>query len=149
MTIKRILVPVDFSPASFRGAEVALDLARQLGARVRLVTVLDVSDLRVAMKSRLHGFISDAGVQKQVRQWVAAQFARIRVPKGVKVTRSVRRGIVEQELRAAIRSDRPQLIVVGSAGMTRRLPIGSKTDYLIRTAGVPVLVVTDGSHDTE
>lgn len=145
MTITRILVPVDFSPASFRGAAVAVDLARQLGARVRMVTVLDVGDLRVAMKSRLHGFTNDAGVRKAVRRWVEEQFARIEIPKGVHATRAVRRGIVEKEISAAIRSYRPQLVVMGSAGMTRRLPIGSKTDYVIRNSSVPVLVVTDRS----
>ena len=142
MTITRILAPIDFSPASLRGAQEAAALARQLGARLRFVTVLDVGDLRVAMKANLRGFSTSEEVRRLVKRWIQDQFRKIELPQGVRATRSIRRGIVEKELVAAIAAYRPQLVVMGSGGMTRRFPIGSKTEYVIRNCRVPVVVVT-------
>jgi nucleotide-binding universal stress UspA family protein len=146
--IKRILVPIDFSDMSRRAAHYAIsELAPQLGADVVLVTVLEVSDLRTAMRAGLHGFDTDEEVRRQVHDWVEAQFAMLESHGPVSVQRDIRRGLPDRELVAAIREHKPDLIVMGAAGMGRRDPIGSKTEHLIRQVDVPVLLIRDRIKD--
>jgi nucleotide-binding universal stress UspA family protein len=140
VSFKRILVPMDFSAHARHAAVVAGDLAKQLGARIRFITVLDVSDLRVALKARLHNFATSAELRAAVEKWVVAQYAAIEVRDGVSYTHVVQRGIAEQQILAAIRSYRPHLVVMGSSGLARRLPVGSKTAEVLRRSSVPVLV---------
>lgn len=141
--IRRLLVPVDFSPESLAAVKFAGELARQTAARIRLVTVLDVGDLRAALKARLYGFGTDAEVHRALAEWIREQYARIVLPPEVHAIRSVRRGEVEEEIVTAIEKYRPQLVVMGSRGLSRRLSIGSKTAAVLRRSPVPVLVVKE------
>lgn len=140
--IRRIVVPVDFSEASQRAARYAVDeLAPSLGAEVVLVTVLDVSDLRVAMKAGLHGFDTDEEVHEQVAKWIDEQFANI----GASAKRDVRRGITEREILEAITEHKADLVVMGAMGITKRFPMGSKADYVLRHSDAPLLLVKEPS----
>jgi nucleotide-binding universal stress UspA family protein len=140
-SIRRILVPVDFSAASLQAAAYAFALARQLGAEVRCTTVVDVSDLRVAMQAGLHDFDTSSALQRQVRKWIGGEFDRLTADAGVEVQRDVRRGIPELEILEAIGRYKPDLIVMGSTGIARRLPLGSRTRAVMRGTLVPVLTV--------
>jgi nucleotide-binding universal stress UspA family protein len=143
--IKRILVALDFSELSRRAAAYAIEqLAPQLGAEVTLASVLEVSDLRVAMRAGLHGFETNEEVRESVRRWVDEQFSDIESHKGnAAVKRDIRRGDPERQLVDAIRELQPDLIVMGAAGMGRRAPIGSKTEFVIREVDVPLLLIHD------
>lgn len=140
MIVRRILVPIDFSPESLAAVKVARDLADQTGARLRFVTVLDVGDLRAALKAHLSGFRTNDEVHDALTKWIDDNYKRID-RRGA--TRSIRRGIAEREIVAAIASYKPQIVVMGSSGLARALPLGSTTEYVIRNGGVPVLVVTE------
>jgi len=142
--IKRIVVPVDFSEASIRGARYAVDeLAPQLDAEVIFVTVLEMSDLRVAMSAGLHGFASDEALHRQVETWIEEQFRRIEsTQSSVKTTRDIRRsGVPEREIVEAIREHHADLVVMGSVGIARRIPFGSKAEYVIRHIDVPLVLL--------
>jgi nucleotide-binding universal stress UspA family protein len=141
--IKRIVVPVDFSDVSCAAAAFAVrELAPQLGADVIFVTVLEASDLRVAMSAGLHGFDNDEELHRQVAEWVEEQFAKVESAEGaVKATRDVRRGLVDRELVEAIREHNADLVVMGSAGITKRVPLGSKAEYVLRHSSVPVTLI--------
>jgi len=139
MTVRRILVPIDFSPESLAAVNVARDLADQTGARLRFVTVLDVSDLRAALKAHLSGFKTNEEVHGALAKWIDDNYKQID-RRGA--TRSIRRGIAEREIVAAIATYKPQIVVMGSRGLARAIPLGSTTEYVIRHGGVPVLVVT-------
>jgi nucleotide-binding universal stress UspA family protein len=141
--IRRIVVPVDFSPVSCKAASYAVtELAPQLDAQVVFVTVLDPSDLRVAMSAGLHGFENDEDVHRQVQEWIETQFAKIESADGARnATRDVRRGIVEREILESIQEHHADLVVMGSVGITRRLPLGSKTEYVMRHCNVPLVLI--------
>lgn len=143
--IKKILVPVDFSPNSIRAARYTIEeLAPQLGADVTFVTVLDVGDLRVAMSAGLHGFENDDDVKRQVREWIEGQFAKIEsAADSVKAKRDVRRGLPEREIMEAVQEHAPDLIVMGMHGIGRRDPIGSKAEHVIRHTHVPLMLIGD------
>lgn len=143
--IRRILVPVDFSEVSCGAARYAVtELAPQLGAEVVFVTVLEASDLRVAMSAGLHGFDTDEEVHRQVAEWVESQFAKVESADGAtKARRDVRRGIVEREILEAIQEHDADMVVMGSIGIARRLPIGSKAEYVLRHSNVPLLLIRE------
>lgn len=141
--IKRIVVPVDFSPNSCAAARYAVEeLAPQLDAEVTFVTVLEVGDLRVAMSAGLHGFENDEDVRRQVDEWIEQQFARIAsVTDAVKAKRDVRRGIPEREILDAIRGHQADLVVMGSHGMGARAPMGTKAEHVLKHGRVPLMLI--------
>lgn len=143
--IRKIVVPVDFSDISRRAAKYAVDeLAPQLGAAVVFVTVLEATDLRVAMSAGLHGFETDEDVRRQVAEWVDQQFALLDAQDGsVKAAREIRRGVVEREIVEAITENNADLVVMGSTGIMRRFPIGSKADHVLRHCSVPLLLLRE------
>lgn len=139
--IKRILIPVDFSEDSREAANWGRKLADQLAAEVLLVTVLDVSDLRVAMDAGLHGFEKQEDVKRMVQEWIDAQYAKI-IPAGAKsIRREIRRGIVEQEIVEAIHVYGADLVVMGKRGLGAREFLGGKTKYLLEHSPVPIVLM--------
>lgn len=139
-SFQRILVPMDFSPHARAAAAVAENLARELDASIRFLTVLDVSDLRVALKEGLSGFTRNAEVRHAVEQWVEEEYASLSVPSDVSYTCSIERGMATRQIFDAIAKYRPHLVVMGTSGLARRLPIGSKTAAVLRRSSVPVVV---------
>jgi nucleotide-binding universal stress UspA family protein len=141
--IERIVVPVDFSDASSRAARYAVEeLAPQLRAEVVFVTVLDPSDLREAMNQGLHGFETDEDLHRQVNDWVEERFQTLESANdSVKARRDVRRGMPEREIVEAIHEHGASLVVMGAAGITKRIPFGSKAEYVLRHVDVPVLLL--------
>ncbi len=146
--IERIVVAVDFSEASCRAARYAVEtLAPQLRAAVVFVTVLDPSDLRVAMSAGLHGFDTDEELRGQVRDWIEEQFKKIEsADDAVKAKRDVRRGLPEREILEAIHEHHADMVVMGATGIGRVLPLGSSSEYVLRHADVPV-VLLGGNED--
>jgi nucleotide-binding universal stress UspA family protein len=142
--IKRIMIPIDFSPDSARAAKWGLELCSQLAGETLLVTVLDVGDLRVAMNAGLHGFDTDEELREQVSAWVENEYSKIAAPGAKNVRRDVRRGVVEQELAEAAQQYEADLIVVGATGIGKSGALGGKTQYLMRRCGIPVVVVHAG-----
>jgi nucleotide-binding universal stress UspA family protein len=143
-SIARILVPIDFSAASLHAASFAFVLGRQLGCEVRCTTVVDVLDLRIAMSAGLHDFETNADLQRQVSKWIDGEFDKLTASAGVEVQREVRRGVPEEEILKSVRRYKPDLIVMGSVGIARRFPLGSRTAAIMRETLVPVLVIRPG-----
>lgn len=141
--IKRIVVPVDFSEISCRAAAYVVEqLAPQLQAEVVFVTVLEASDLRVAMSHGLHGFETDEDVHRMVQEWVESQFQKIEAGVGsVKAMRDVRRGGVEHEIIEAIREHGADMVVMGAHGIGKRDPIGSKAAHVLQGSHVPLTLI--------
>lgn len=135
--IRRVVVAIDFSEAACAAAHYAVTELAPLGAEVVLVTVLEVSDLRVAMNAGLHGFDNDDELKAKVEHWLEEQFAKVPgTPR-----REIRRGIVEREIVEAIGEHHADLVVMGAVGIMRNFPMGSKAEYVLRHTKVPVLLV--------
>jgi nucleotide-binding universal stress UspA family protein len=135
--IRRVVVPIDFSAAACAAAHYATTELAPIGAEIVLVTVLETSDLRIAMNAGLHGFENDDQLHAKVEQWLAEQFAK--VPGTAR--RDVRRGIVERELVEAVQEHHADLVVMGAVGIAKRFPMGSKAEYVLRHVDVPLLLV--------
>jgi len=145
--IKRILIPVDFSEDSCEAASWGRSLADQIGAEVLVVTVLDVSDLRVAMNAGLHGFETQQEVKRMVQEWIDAQYAKIIPANARNIRREIRRGIVEKEIVEAVQEFNADLVVMGKRGLGAREFLGGKTKYLLEHSPVP-LVLMGGKENT-
>ena len=145
MGYKRILVPVDGSPVSSLGLKEALKMARDSGAKVRLLHVVEefsaymapdlagsigpvLDSLRTAGKRRL------AGIERRVR---AAGFD----PSTALVEDFA--GRVADAIIDEAKHWRPDVIVMGTHGRrgVKRMLLGSDAELVIRYSPVPVLLV--------
>jgi universal stress protein A len=139
--IKSILVPIDFSKPSEKALEFAISLARQFGAKLTLLSVIEPfptpdfayyplvmeNDKIVAeTKKRLEQVPLKAGVKREL------------VEKTV-----VRNGVPFKEITAAARTLKVDLIVISTQGYSglAHVFMGSTAERVVRHAECPVLVV--------
>ncbi len=139
-----ILCPVDFSKASQRAFETAVDLAARLGAELRVIHVYQLpasalpegvletpADIEAVLEDRL---------TKQLDVFVKPGAAR-----DVKITTGVCEGIPYVEIKEAADELGADMIVMGTHGRTglAHLLLGSVAERVLRTANVPVLTVRE------
>jgi nucleotide-binding universal stress UspA family protein len=150
VSIKTILVATDFSDHSRRAFEVAISLARQLGARLYLVHVQNESSLRTAIKeSLLTADSTDEELEVLVAELNEKRFSEMLAHvdhSGVEVNHVNRRGDSEPVIADYAKETGAQLLVVGrrGAGLVESLRssvLGSVAESLVRRAPCPVLVV--------
>lgn len=140
---RRILVPVDGSPTSNTALTSALQLARDVGGRVRLLHCVD--ELAYALTG--YEYVGDMPVLlRQEGERILADAAEIAKSAGVEAeTHLVER--MPQRLGETVAEDAAawgaDLVVVGSHGRRglRRLLLGSGAEQIVRLAPTPVLVV--------
>lgn len=142
----RILVPVDGSPTSDLGLETAIRLAKDQGATLHLLHVINERVITqnleggAAEVDRLLDALRGSGRQILARAEAKARKQRIRVKGDLveNIIRSVADVIVAQAKKA-----RADLIVIGTHGRrgVSRLVMGSDAEGVVRTTPVPVLLV--------
>ncbi len=144
---KRILVPVDGSPPSQLGLGHAVGLAKPLGARIRLLNVVDelslVSAADAAAVADLATLI--AGLQ-EAGQRVLDDCARYVAAHGVEyeeVQLQSQGGHVSAVIVRDAEDWRADLICIGTHGRRgiTRLILGSDAERVSREARMPVLLV--------
>ena len=143
---KRILVPVDGSDASTRGLREAITLAKDQGATLRLVHVVD----ELIMSGGLGGaFAYDGNVVEQLR---ASGIRTLESAEGlVQAERLASEAVLLEQVggpaaRLIVQEAKTwgaDLIVIGTHGRRgiRRLVLGSDAEEVVRTSPVPVLLV--------
>src|SRR5687768_5133285 len=144
---KTILVATDFSQLAEVGIDVALVLARRLGAKLHAVHVL-----APVVPLHPHAFAAAelTAIDARRRADAMAKLESIRA-RDVVVTREVRDGIPLRELVAAAEGAKADLLVIASHGYgpLRRTVLGSVAAALIRLSAVPVLIVGEERHDLD
>jgi nucleotide-binding universal stress UspA family protein len=151
MTIKRILVPMDFSLDADAALAYALELARQFSASVYLLHVLEnplaagmwSSDAYTAELSGLSlNLVRDA--EERLRQAIPT-IAGVHYG----LTSEVRVGKPADTIVAFAREQIIDLIVMGTTGRTGvpRILMGSVAERVVRTAPCPVLTMR--AHERE
>jgi nucleotide-binding universal stress UspA family protein len=149
---KRILVPTDGSATSKAGLREAVNLAKEQGAHLRIVHVID--ELPVA-SAQLYGTVMDQFVA-QAREGGKLLAAEARamaeeagVPVDVKLIEALGGRTGEYVVQAA--TEWPaDLIVCGTHGRRglRRIVMGSDAEYIVRRSPVPILLVRAVEADT-
>lgn len=141
----RIVVPVDGSAASTQGLDEAIELARHLQARLRLVHVVEpwVMVTPETVTGTVHQV---AETIRSVGSDLLEQHANRVIRAGVDVDADLVESLGQSAGECIINKAREvnaELIVCGTHGRrgVRRLLMGSDAEYIVRRAPVPVLLV--------
>jgi nucleotide-binding universal stress UspA family protein len=144
---KRMLVPVDGSPASMLGLQHAVGLAKPLGARIRLLNVVDELALVPAVDAyALVDFTAMIAALKEGGQKVLDEAAAVAARNGVeaeKVQLESLGGHVSSVIVEDAKQWRADVICMGTHGRRglNRLLLGSDAERVLREAVQPVLLV--------
>lgn len=157
-SVRRILVPVDFSEYSMNACIYALNLAEKLDTDLKifhvyyapiidLVPITDAYSIQVDMDINLREM--EARARKNLVAFVeeVRQMAIQRGLDNVKIGYSLREGIVEDEIAHMAKSYNPGLIVMGSKGKGEKQSdiIGSVVYKVLDKTKVPVLAIPENS----
>jgi nucleotide-binding universal stress UspA family protein len=143
LRFKKILAPIDFSPASRNGLNHALRFAEEFGAELTLLYVLEppASASFVAIPGAVAFSETDfAKAEKNLRSLVASVRPQDEEPRW-----NVRTGVPSHEIVEAAREADIDLIVIATHGYTgwKHFCIGSTAERVVRAAPCPVLVVRE------
>ena len=138
---RRILVPLDFSLTSLRALPVAVQLAKQCGARLLLLNVVEPSPYPTGMEG-----VTLIVPDSELAQYAGTELPRIArrfVPKSVRVTPLIDHGRAANAIVDTAEEQGVDLIVLSTHGHTGldRLLLGSTAEHVVRHAKCPVLVV--------
>ncbi len=147
--LKRILVPVDFSPLSKKAVHYATRLARQFGAELNLFHVVEPE-----IPPAFDGFmippppVSNGSSTHSAGQ-LKALVNSVRNAGVPRVSSTVRCGLASIEIVDAAKELDVDLIVIATHGYTgwKHFAIGSTAERVVRAAPCPVLVVREKEHE--
>jgi len=140
-TLDTILVALDGSEPSKRALEFAATLARASGAKLELVTVLDLAHL----DPEAGFYLTEAELEK-LRKKLGGDIldpAVATLPAEVQHTTKLLEGRIVERLLSYIDESKPSLVVVGRTGKTafQRFLEGSVSRGVVTHASAPVTVV--------
>ena len=142
---KHILLATDGSPASARAAQLAVALAREHGARLTALFVVDpypYLGVGEASAVGVQAYMSGAYAQAAHAHAEVAQLCAAGAPVDLQPSRCENASAAAAIVEAAQR-DGASVIVVGTHGRTgfKRLMLGSVAGKVVAQSPVPVLVV--------
>ena len=143
-SIQKIIIAVDFSPASTRAFAYTVDLAEQLSAEVIAVFVKDADDLAIAIRQKLPVRQSDVGkLKKKVENVLRGKFQSMigetRTERDIRFV--IAKGHPAREVLKIAAKQKADLIVSGTRGhsLVSSLILGSTARELIVHSTCPVL----------
>jgi len=144
LRFKKILAPVDFSPASQNGLQHAVRFAHEFGAELTLLYVLEPTPAAnfVAIPGTIPFPETDfSKAEKNLR----ALAASVRTDGAERPHWNVRAGLPSHEIVEAAKEAGIDLIVIATHGYTgwKHFCIGSTAERVVRAAPCPVLVVRE------
>lgn len=157
-SIRRILVPVDFSGHSKSACLYALSLAEKFDAEIKilhvyyapivdLVPITDAYSIQVDMDINLREM--EAAARKNLVGFVGEirETARKRGFEGIRIGYSLREGIAEDEIARVAKDYKPGIIVAGTKGKGEKQSdiIGSVVYKVLDRTRVPVLAIPANS----
>lgn len=148
LVIKKILVPVDFSPCSREAFRVALHFAKLFEADILLLHVIDTRALEALNMLGLAPPSEEKAQMHRIRRRVRLLMrGLLAMPetKGVTITRLLTEGKPFVEIARTARTEGIDLVVMGSyggqTGDVERIFFGSTAERIVRTVNCPVLCV--------
>ena len=141
-----MLVATDFSPTAKAGVDWAIEIAREHGARIRLVHGL-------LLANRMTDYVpAPPDFTEALQSAAAARLGEVcdRVRNaGVEVSSDLRLGLPSQAILEAAKEDQSDLLVIGTRGLTgvSHLLLGSTAARVVQHASCPVLSVHPGDHE--
>jgi nucleotide-binding universal stress UspA family protein len=148
LNLKKILVPIDFSPMSKQAFQYALRFAERFGCEIVLLHVVEPEEAIAGTPLAIDIFAQpeeDTTAAEAELAFLAAKSRNRRHS----FTSAVRTGHAPNEITKAAKELDVDLIMIATHGYTswRHLCIGSTAERVVRTATCPVLVVREKEHD--
>lgn len=135
-----VLVATDGSSCAMHALSIGIDLSRSEGATLHLLTAIEYLTLGVDVRTDIHR----AELEARAHQILSECGARAKGASVESVSKTVEWGpSIHKAILTYINDNDVDLVVVGTHGRTGfdRYVLGSVTEYLIRTAPIPVLTV--------
>lgn len=148
MSVKSILVPVDYSACSRAALRFALDLAQRYQATLDVVHVWDrpsyVSDVLMTSTEPMSRKSLIQLIQENAQRDLDEFLSGVELPPGAARGRLLS-GDPASALLKEIKQVKPDLVVVGTHGRTglTHVLLGSVAEKLARLSPVPVMIVPD------
>jgi universal stress protein A len=142
LNIKSILVPLDFSIESKKALAYAISFARQFGAKLTLLHVVEpIPETVLAMENEK--------VMENCKRALALVVKANRIEQNLMEKILVRYGRSFNEIAEAARTLKIDLIIIATHGYTglKHVFLGSTTERVVRHAPCPVLVVRSHEHE--
>jgi nucleotide-binding universal stress UspA family protein len=142
--MKKILVPCDFSDPAVQAFKMAVEIANQSNGEVVL---LNVVELPVMHESVLMPTLSfEEAFIKDMKAHAEKNFTKMKdkwAQEGPKVSSFVEFGGTTPTIRDFVKDKKIDLIVMGTHGASgvKEFFIGSNTEKIVRTSGVPVIAI--------
>lgn len=142
MIMKKILVPVDFSPASRNAEEYAAALGRAMKASLQLLRVYWEPALAPELAASWTG--AGPAIQEENGEWIEGEVRFLQEKYGVEVSGMVRTGFKGDTINETVKESEADLVVMGMKEARRHNFPGSTVYTVLRKSGKPVLVVPEG-----
>ena len=151
---KRVLVSVDFSDYSMKACQVAFNIAKEIGAKIKILhvyhnfyypssfpfadTLKDTPDEGMLSKARKQMLNLCVEIEQNITNGILPS---------VNYSYSLREGLVEEEIELFVKEYQPVLLVTGTKGKDNNQSnlLGSVTADIIEMTDVPVLAVPENS----
>lgn len=156
ITIKTILVPIDFSESSYKAILYGLSFAKEYQAKAILLSVIDDRIFEESllltdfMSLKYDEYDIREGRKQMVKKKIEPIISEMRRKfVEVEVEGDIRFGIVYKEIIKCAQEKEVDLIVMGSHGTSgiKHSLIGGTTEKVIRKAPCPVFTVKDREHE--
>jgi nucleotide-binding universal stress UspA family protein len=148
LRLKQILVPVDFSDCSHKALEYALSFARQFHADITLLHVVHID--YYAANSEYTTFDYPELIEEMERAGKKQLEALARlIVKQCPVQTAIQTGHAGSIIVETAKRRGTDLIIISTHGRTgfKRIFLGSTTEYVVRYAPCPVLIVRQKEHE--
>ena len=146
-TLKKILVPTDFSECSLKALRYAVALAKGHEAAITLLYV--APSTYVASEYGRFDYPSFEADVRGIGEKQLAGLAADEVPAGLSAKTTVRTGSPASEIVDLAKKLPADIIVISTHGRTglKQVFLGSVAEHIVRHAPCPVLVVREQEHD--
>ena len=149
--MKNILIPTDFSIKSFNALHMAKPIAKETGAIIYLVHILEEIPLVLENMTEAWQDSDDGDEDERILHRIAPlreelqALKRAHEEEGIKIVTDVRSGDPYWEIRGMVSEFHADLIIIGAKGMTdaEEFFLGSLTDKVVRSLPCPVLTVKE------
>jgi len=141
---RRILVPIDGSPAGEAGVRAAIRFSRRPGSTIRLLYVLEphpvLQGMEVAITKTLLRNKVEFGAK--ILKKAKALLQRYEIPVEIAFNKLVQQPAADG-ISAEVRKWKPDLLVMGTHGRSgiSRAVLGSDAESVVRACTIPVIVV--------
>jgi len=143
LMFKHILVALDGSEGSRKALDIAVQLAKDQGARCTMCTVVDIVSAASSMTFATGDIVNEwiATLNQDARQIESEAIAKY-ADSGVTIDTHVLEGYPSSALLDVAKKTSADLIVMGSHGRTglKRMWLGSVAESVVREATIPVLI---------